>query len=458
MMDFSSIEINNILNTKNWGFSENNNLVFQGISIDSRSVNENDLFIAIEGNNFDGHNFIDQVIGKGVKAVVIRNGMQNLIPDNYPYWSVTDTLEAFQKIALFQRKRLGLKVIGVTGSVGKTTTKEMIGEIMKRFFNVKISNENNNNEIGMGLTILSTKKKDELLVLEMGMRGKGQIKNLSKYSLPDIAIITNIGSSHIGLLGSRENIANAKTEIVEYLNPRGVIIIPDDEPLINEKLKKNWNGRIIRVSLLNENQKNKFNFVDQDKIVGFMDKECKKIIIDNKSFEISFKGKHNFINFLFAYAVAKELGINFSDFNKFNFQNLLGRNRIIQKDKVTILDETYNASPESVRACVEVLLDCPGKHFVILGSMKELGKDSIHYHLEILNYLCKINIEFCCFLVDVKEEESIKKEFNLNKKIIFFNDANNIPQLLNQNTSAGDSVLVKGSRYWKLENIIPLIY
>ncbi len=457
-MNYSLIEINNILNKVNWNSSGEKNLVFQGVSIDSRSVNENDLFIAIEGNNFDGHNFIDQVISKGVKAFVIKNGMQNLIPENYPYWSVPDTLEAFQEIALYKRKRLNLKVIGVTGSVGKTTTKEMIGEILRKFVKVKISTENNNNEIGMGLTIFSAEKKDKLLVLEMGMRGKGQIKNLSKYSLPDIAVITNVGTSHIGLLGSRENIAKAKTEIVDYLNPKGVIIIPYNEPLIDENLKKKWKGRIVRVSLINKNQKDKINFVDQDVIVGFLDNESKKIFIEDKSFQISFKGKHNFMNFLFAYAVAKELGIEFSEFNKFSFNNLLGRNRIIQSDKVKILDETYNASPESIRACVEVLLECPGKHFLILGSIKELGKESTHRHLEVLNYLCKINIEFCCFLVNKEEEEAIKKEFTLNKKIIFFNDANNIPEFINHKTNSGDSVLVKGSRYWELEKIIPLIH
>ena len=162
------------------------------ISIDSRTCLKNDLFIAIKGKNFDGHSFLSEVLNKGVKSVVIKEGMQKLLPANFPCWIVNDTLEAFQKLALLKRKKLSIPVVAITGSVGKTTTKEMVGEVLKKLGKIKLSHANFNNEIGVGLTIRAADKEDKVLVLEMGMRGLGQIENLSKYSEPDIAVITNI--------------------------------------------------------------------------------------------------------------------------------------------------------------------------------------------------------------------------------------------------------------------------
>jgi len=205
-MEFSLSELNNVLgDIKNLSEGKRDSLNFKNISIDSRTLLKNDLFIAIEGKNFDGHSFLPNVLDKGVKSVVIKKGMQRLLPSDFPYWVVNDTLEAFQKLALLKRKKLNIPLVAITGSVGKTTTKEMIGEVLKKLGKIKLSYANFNNEIGVGLTILSTDIEDKVLVLEMGMRGLGQIENLSKYSEPDIAVITNIGTAHIGLLGSKKN-------------------------------------------------------------------------------------------------------------------------------------------------------------------------------------------------------------------------------------------------------------
>ena len=161
--------------------------------------------------------------------------MQNLLPNKFPFWTVPDTLEAFQKLALFKRRKLNIPVVGITGSVGKTTTKEMMGEVLKQLGKIKLSQLNFNNENWVGLTILDSDLKDKTLILEMGMRGLGQeLENLSKFSEPDIAVITNIGSSHIGILGSKENITNAKCEITKHLNPNGVVIIPANDLLLEE--------------------------------------------------------------------------------------------------------------------------------------------------------------------------------------------------------------------------------
>ncbi len=192
-MEFSLSELNNVLgDIKNLNEGKKDSLNFKNISIDSRTLLKNDLFIAINGKNFDGHSFLLDVLDKGVKSVVIKKGMQRLLPSNFPYWVVNDTLEAFQKLALLKRKKLNIPIIAVTGSVGKTTTKEMIGGVLNKLGRIKLSHSNFNNEFGVGLTILDTDLKDKALVLEMGMRGLGQIENCLNIVNPILQLLLTL--------------------------------------------------------------------------------------------------------------------------------------------------------------------------------------------------------------------------------------------------------------------------
>ena len=455
-MDFSVHDVNKILgNIKNWDNLTNQFQSFKKISIDSRTILSCELFIAIKGTNFDGHNFLSEVIKKGGKAVVIKDGMQNLLPNKFPFWTVPDTLEAFQKLALFKRRKLNIPVVGITGSVGKTTTKEMMGEVLKQLGKIKLSQLNFNNEIGVGLTILDSDLKDKTLVLEMGMRGLGQIENLSKFSEPDIAVITNIGSSHIGILGSKENITNAKCEITKHLNPKGVVIIPANDLLLEETLKKNWNGRIIKVELIDINQK--AQSIKKSNLQGFFNRSNNSVMIEGKIFEISFQGFHNAFNFLFVYAVAKELGIEFKNTNKFNFVSLNGRNKILKSTKTTIYDETYNASPESVKACIDNLLDNPNNHFLIFGSMQELGNKSKKYHKYLFDFINRSDIKKCIFICDKNEEIYYEDYLKKSTKFLFLNEINKVGETINKYTKKGDFILIKGSRCWQLEKVIKSI-
>ena len=455
-MDFSVPDVNKILgNIKNWDNLTNQFQSFKNISLDSRTILNRELFIAIKGTNFDGHNFLNEVIKKGGKAVVIKDGMQNLLPNKFPFWTVPDTLEAFQKLALFKRRKLNIPVVGITGSVGKTTTKEMMGEVLKQLGKIKLSQLNFNNEIGVGLTILDSDLKDKTLILEMGMRGLGQIENLSKFSEPDIAVITNIGSSHIGILGSKENITNAKCEITKHLNPKGVVIIPANDLLLEETLKKNWNGRIIKVELLDRNQK--AQSINKSNLQGFFNRSNNSVIIEDKIFEISFQGFHNAFNFLFVYAVAKELGIEFKYTNKFNFISLNGRNRILKSIKTTIYDETYNASPESVKACINNLLDNPNNHFLIFGSMQELGNKSKKYHKDLFDFINRSDIKKCIFICDKNDEIYYADYLKKSTKFLFLNEINKVGETINKYTKKGDFILIKGSRCWQLEKVIKSI-
>ena len=455
-MDFSVPDVNKILgNIKNWDNLTNQFQSFKNISLDSRTILNRELFIAIKGKNFDGHNFLNEVIKKGGKAVVIKDGMQNLLPNKFPFWTVPDTLEAFQKLALFKRRKLNIPVVGITGSVGKTTTKEMMGEVLKQLGKIKLSQLNFNNEIGVGLTILDSDLKDKTLILEMGMRGLGQIENLSKFSEPDIAVITNIGSSHIGILGSKENITNAKCEITKHLNPKGVVIIPANDLLLEETLKKNWNGRIIKVELIDRNQK--AQSINKSNLQGFFNRSNNSVIIEGKIFEISFQGFHNAFNFLFVYAVAKEFGIEFKNTNKFNFVSLNGRNKILKSTKTTIYDETYNASPESVKACIDNLLDNPNNHFLIFGSMQELGNKSKKYHKYLFDFINRSDIKKCIFICDKNEEIYYADYLKKSTKFLFLNEINKVGETINKYTKKGDFILIKGSRCWQLEKVIKSI-
>ena len=382
--------------------------------------------------------------------------MQNLLPYNCPYWIVKDTLEAFQELTLIKRRKLNIPLVAITGSVGKTTTKEMIGEVLKKLGKIKLSYANFNNEIGVGITILGADKDDKALVLEMGMRGLGQIENLSKYTQPDIAVITNIGSSHIGILGSKENITYAKGEIAKYLNPNGVLIIPSNDPFLEKTLKEYWEGRLIKVELLDINKHNS-NFKKGDNLRGFYDRFKKIILIEDKIFKISFEGFHNASNFMFAYAVAKELGVDFQYLNHFEFETYEGRNRILKSSKTTIYDESYNASPESMKACIANLLDRPKDHYLIFGSMKELGSKEKEYHMDIFDLINKSEIEKCLFICEKKDEIYYSKNLKNSKKFFFLNDIKDVAEKINKLTKKGDSILIKGSRYWQLEKIIKLL-
>ncbi len=456
-MDFSLSELNNVLgDIKNPGEEKINFFKFKNISIDSRTLLKNDLFIAIEGKNFDAHNFLPEVFKKEVKAVVIKEGMQKLLPSDFPYWVVNDTLEAFQKLTLLKRKKLNIPLVAITGSVGKTTTKEMIGEVLKKLGKVKLSHANFNNEIGVGLSILETDVEDKVLVLEMGMRGLGQIENLSKYSKPDIAVITNIGTAHIGLLGSKKNITCAKCEISKFLNPKGVVIIPANDNSLEETLKGYWKGRVMKVELL-DGESQKESFKKDDNLRGFYNPSNKTILIEENTFQISFEGFHNASNFLFAYAVAKEFGIDFASFNKFDFVSLGGRNKILKSIKTTIYDESYNASPESVKACIKSLLEKPRNKFFIFGSMQELGEESEKYHIEIFNLINNSEIEKCLFICDKKNEKNYSNYLKDKNKFLVLNNINDVPKEINNYTKQGDSILIKGSRCWQLEKIIELI-
>jgi UDP-N-acetylmuramoyl-tripeptide--D-alanyl-D-alanine ligase len=436
--------------------------IVNSISIDSRTIKTEDLFIPLKGEKFDGHDFIYEAIRKGAKGFIFSRNLE--IPEEEVIViKVKDTLIALQDLANYYRKKIKAKVIGVTGSSGKTTTKNLIGKLLSKIGKVNISRENYNNEIGVPLTILETEKDTNFLVLEMAMRGKGQIRELSKIAEPDVGVITNIGWAHIGILGSKEAIMEAKAEIFDYISDHGYALLNRDDELsmqIFEKLKLNK-----YTYGFNEESNIKGKILDKldDKVrmsINFPDKNEIDILLPLYPINI-------YRNVLSAFGV---LWIFASQsINNFSFDNLdlsLPKQRLTPKityKGIKAIDDTYNANPDSVKTAIEYLdmLPSSGKKILLLGDMLELGEYSIPAHKEVIKYA--IDKDFCYLLFYgeefIKAIDDMKGELKdiIGYKIFYTKDEKEIKNFLRQILKPNDIILIKGSRAMKMERFINFI-
>ena len=431
------------------------------ISTDSRTIERGDFFVPLEGDKFNGHDYLDIAFALGIQGAIVSEQFNGLVPNGLPHWIVPDTQIAYQQIALLHRRNLNLPVVAVTGSVGKTTTREMIRSVLSPLGEIVSSKGNENNDIGVPKTLLRGSEGDAAFVLEMGMRGLGQIERLSKVAEPDIAVITNVGQAHIGILGSRENIAKAKSEITSKLRSDGVVIIPFGDNILENALMKRWSGRVVRVAiegfspnLLGYNDE-PFTFKDiEPDYISQIDMRNNLLCFQGRKFKLPLEGSHNAMNFLMALTVATELRVSINNLDKLKINLPLGRNRLVDCGKFLVLDETYNASPESVIASLELLVCKPGKHFAVLGTMLELGAESIYLHQKVLRRAVELGLSGIVFV-------SCGDEFNIIKKII--KELPNHDVVKNPRDAAlsllpwlspGDSVLIKGSRKMELEKVL----
>ena len=442
----------------------NPNLPIGFISTDTRTIEKGNFFVPLVGNKFDGHDFLDIALDSGVQAAVVSEKFNGSVPIGLPYWVVPDTLYAYQQIALLHRRSLKLPVVAVTGSVGKTTTRELIRVILSSLGEIVSSRENENNDVGVPKTLLRGTVRDAAFVLEMGMRGLGQIERLSRVAEPDIAVITNVGQAHIGILGSRENIAKAKSEITSNLKSNGVVIIPFGDNLLEKTLREKWSGRIVRVAIENysldwlrcgdDYVANKNILPDY---ISQIDMQNNLISFEGVKLKLPLEGRHNAMNFLMALTVATELGLSINNLDQLKINMPIGRNRLVDCGQFLVLDETYNASPESVIASLELLVSKPGRHFAVLGTMLELGSESISLHQKVLKRAVELGLAGIVFV-------SCGNEFNIIKKTIEElpnHDVVRTPRdaaisLLSW-LSPGDNILIKGSRKLELEKVLPYL-
>jgi len=340
-------------------------VTFLGANNDSREVQSGQLFVALQGAR-DGHDFIPMAFEKGAAAVLCTH-----CDGDYPAIVVKDTRIALGQIAREERKRIGMKVIGVTGSVGKSTTKEMIASVLETTYRVAKTPANHNNDIGMPMAILSIPEDTEIAVLEMGMNHFREIAYLASIGLPDLAVITNIGTMHIEHLGSKEGILQAKLEILEGLQAGGVIFLNGDDEML-WRVHSRPDVPAVFFGLENEQCHVQASNVTSNETGLSFDVKA-----GQEAFRISLalEGQHYVLDALAAVSTGLKLGVTAERIMEAlsNFRNMAGRQEIFEAKGFTIIKDCYNAGPESMAAALGVLGKKPGRHIAVLGDMLELG-------------------------------------------------------------------------------------
>jgi len=418
------------------------------ICTDSRSLQAGDFFVPLVGESFDGHRFLAQLPALGAQAAVVGQSCSDPVPSDLLHWRVDDTLQAYQLLALLHRRALGQPVVAVTGSAGKTTTRELIRAALAPLGPVHCSEGNNNNDIGVPLTVLSADTHHRALVIEMGMRGPGEIERLSRCTEPDVAVITNIGTAHIGRLGSREAIAAAKCEITAALKADGVVVIPAGDALLETALSKVWSGRVLRVRLADDAP------VAAD-CIGAVD--AGQLEVGGHRLPLPLEGRHNARNCLLALAVADQLGVSSASLNAMEVSVPGGRNRRLVQGGLTLLDETYNASPEAVMAALALLSSQPGRRFAVLGTMLELGAESLQLHCAVATQAAALKLDGLVVVDGGEEGRAMANAAAALPRIAVVSSPEGAAEPLSKWLRAGDVVLLKASRGVALEKLIPLL-
>ncbi|HBN08541.1 MAG TPA: UDP-N-acetylmuramoyl-tripeptide--D-alanyl-D-alanine ligase [Cyanobacteria bacterium UBA8530] len=407
-----------------------------GVSTDTRTIAKEELYLALKGENFDGHDFIERVEGRNP---VLHQEKEVSAPSIL----VRDTLVAYGQLARAKRMNWGGKLVAVTGSSGKTSTKEAISQLLQQYAPTHRTEANQNNEIGLPKTLLSLGDQ-KYAVVEMGMRAKGEILSLAKIALPDIGLITNVGKAHIGRLGSMEAIRDAKGELFEEVERLGGIKIANgDDPLCRELIEKFPNRKIL------------FGFGENCTLRGEK--------LDAQTFRVkdclvstSLPGEHHCLNALAAIAVGLALDLPLPRELAFNPGSLPGRAQRISRGKTTLWDESYNANPDSMRAAIKSLFEQPGKKFLVLGEMGELGEHAEREHLGLGEFLSAFPVDL---LVTVGPLADLygKKAGCLHENVPNRQEAaEKVLERISEN--AGPSqVLFKGSRSTKMEEVLSMV-
>ena len=420
------------------------------ICTDSRQLSPGDFFVPLVGERFDGHRFLAQLPEKGVAAAVVAHNWKHSVPPGVMYWCVEDTLVAYQQLACLHRRSLAQPLVAVTGSAGKTTTRELIRAALAPLGPICASEGNNNNDVGVPLTVLKSVAEDAALVIEMGMRGPGEIARLSRCCEPDVAVITNIGTAHIGRLGSREAIAAAKCEITAAVKPDGLVVIPAGDALLESSLSSVWSGRVQRVRLT-EDIPSSSELPPADLMGSVV---VDQLLVDGVSLPIPLEGRHNARNLLLAVAVAHELGLDTAQLRSMQVAMTGGRNRRLQQGGLTVLDETYNASPEAMHAALDLLASQSGRRFAVLGTMLELGDNSLDLHRQVANRAVELKLDGLV-IVDAGEEGRVMQEAASGlKRVARVSTPEDAASPLEQWLNAGDVVLLKASRGVALERLL----
>ena len=429
------------------------NALYNNVCIDTRIIKDKDIFIALKGDNFNSNDFIVEASQKGASICIIDEIKfeEALLNKKTAVIKVADTRKALLNLAKFYMNKLSLKVVGITGSTGKTSTKDLVAAVLGEKFKVFKTLGNFNNEIGLPMMIFKLDKSYDVAVLEMGMSDFGEIHNLCETSKPDIAIITNIGMSHIENLKTRENILKAKMEITDFFSKDSILIVNSDNDLLGDVDTANY--RLIRTGIDSEADLKACDLnVEENKITfRIMDK---KNLIDN-IIEVNIPGRHNILNSMLAVACARAMDMSYNEiaqgFKKLEATSM--RLDITKGKKFTIINDCYNASPDSMMAAIDVLCNISGNSKIaILGTMRELGNSAAEAHKQVGEYAKCKNVDLLITLGEFNE--AYKEGFNDIDKYRSFQTYDEVVSFLDGMISQNDVVLVKASRYMKFESIV----
>lgn len=422
------------------------------VTIDSRQVPPGALFVAIKGERFDGHDFIGDAVRVGARAVVVHEE-RPIETDCVTVIRVPDTLAALGDIARFYRSQFKIPVVGITGSNGKTTIKDLLSSVLEQQFSIVKTEGNYNNEIGLPLTLFKLSRDTEAAVVEMGMRGLGQIRRLTQIARPTMGIVANVGLTHLELLGSQENIAAAKGELIESLPADGLAVLNGDDPFVRMMYQKTAAPSVF------------YGIEGPDLDVRAVDirmvDQGSRFRVETKgtSFDITLPvpGRHNILNALAAMAAALEMGVTVEAVQKgLAKPQLTGKRlKIYETRGYWIIDDTYNASPSSVTAALDVLADTAmgQRKIAVLADMLELGPNSRQIHRELGEYARKKGVDHLYAFGDLGWEYVDGFGESGNRAGFFDTKAELISQLQAM-IQPGDVVLVKGSRGMKMEEVV----
>lgn len=450
MKNMSLIRMADVCGGVYYGEESKKNIEVSSITTDSRKAEEGCLFIAIKGERVDGHSFIPAVFEKGALCVLSEQKLEN---PQEPYILVESSLTAIKKLARYYRKQLDIKVVGITGSVGKTSTKEMIASVLGEKYKVLKTLENFNNELGLPLTIFRLREDDEIAVLEMGISDFGEMHRLSEIACPDVCVITNIGQCHLEYLHDRDGILRAKSEIFDFIAENGTIVLNGDD----DKLSGLTQVKGIVPHFFGIETKREL-YADELENLGLKGIRC-RIHAKDESFQVDIPipGYHMVQNALAATAVGLSLGLTLKEIHDGieKLEAISGRFHLIETDRYTIIDDCYNANPVSMKASLTALQDGLFRKVAILGDMGELGADEEELHREVGKYAADLNIDlFLCVGTLCRNIAEGIWEKNPDKKVQKFDTVGELLQALPQILKEKDTIHVKASHFMKFDQIV----
>lgn len=443
-------------------FHGNRGITVSGISIDSRTIKNGDLFVAIKGDVFDGHDFVEEAVKKGACGAIVDEGYpaSGSRLKNTVILSVHDTLLALQEMAIFYRRKFSLRVTGITGSNGKTTTKEMLWSILRQKYNVLKNEGNLNNHIGVPLTLLRLNSSHQMAVIEMGISARGELSRLSQIAAPDSAVITNIGPTHLEKLEKIENVAEAKGEILKFIPSHGFCILNRDDKFF-DVFKAKSAGRVISFGISSEADVHieSYDTAAQGKSA---DSTTFKLICPSGKTEVNLHtiGLHNIYNALCSAAAAYAHGISLADIKSGleEFTPVRMRSAVEKVGDIYIINDTYNANPASMVAAIDMLktFKAGNRRFAVIGDMLELGENTIMAHRDLGIYIAGTAADgliavgdFAGYVAEGAVEAGMNEHY-----VKAFNDYPQTLEQIKEWITTGDIVLVKGSRGMKMERIV----